>query len=72
MNDEARQAFLDGYRHGLGDAVRRVEFLHDNLPAKICAGEQDMVRTVLIGLMRGLQLISASVVLADPNGTNDE
>lgn len=72
MNAEARQAFLDGYRHGLGSAVRRIEYLQNNLPAKIDDDAQPIVRTVLIGLMRGLQMISASVALADdesqPNG----
>lgn len=71
MNAEARQAFLDGYRHGLGDAVRRVQYVHDNLPCKVGADSKDIVEAVLIGLMRGLQLISASVTLADEGDQND-
>lgn len=62
-----REAFLDGYRHGLGSAIRSVEQVIENLPhlANIPADALPVIRSVLTGIVRGLQLISASVVLAD-------
>lgn len=71
MKQPERQAFLDGYRHGLGDAVRRVQYVHDNLPAKVDADCTEIIEAVLVGLMRGLQIISASVVLADDEAISD-
>lgn len=71
MKQPERQAFLDGYRHGLGDAVRRVQYVHDNLPTKIDADSTEIIEAVLVGLMRGLQIISASVVLADDEAISD-
>lgn len=67
MTEPERQAFLDGYRHGLGAAVRAVESVSEQLPylPKIAAEHHDMLRLVLAGVAAGLRLLSASVVLAD-------
>jgi hypothetical protein len=69
-----RQAFLDGYRHGLGSAVRSVEQVIEQLPRlnTIDADVAPVIRSVLTGIVRGLRIISASAVLADPDGEDDE
>lgn len=74
MNRSEGEAFLDGYRHGLGDAIRNTQKLHDELPTSCALADEstrNVVRYTLQGLMQGLRLISASVALnedrLDPN-----
>ena len=74
MKQGEREAFLDGYRHGLGAAVRAVESVSEQLPylPKIAAEHHDMLRLVLAGVAAGLRLLSASVVLDNEKCQNDE
>ena len=74
MTEPERQAFLDGYRHGLGAAVRAVESVSEQVPylPKIPAEHHDMLRLVLGGVAGGLRLLSASVVLDTETCQNDE
>ena len=69
------EQFLDGYRHGLGEAIRHVERIRhtachpsichalDRAAADITAAE--IVEATLRGLATGLRLLSASARLAD-------
>lgn len=74
LSHSEKEAFLDGYRHGLGAAVRAVEKVSDQLPLlhSIPATTHDTLRLVLAGVAGGLRLLSASVVLADDACPNDE
>ena len=69
-----REAFLDGYRYGLGAAVRAVETVAVQLPdlKSIDPSGHTTVRSVLLGVASGLRLLSASAVLADEECANDE
>lgn len=77
MKQPEREAFLDGYRHGLGCGIRAIQTIIDTLDTldTLQALNDDnrvVVRSVLMGLNTGLRQISASVVLADHEPANDE
>lgn len=55
----AREAYLDGYRSGLGAAIQAIGVVRDR-----CAGNATL-DAVLDGLATGLRICSASTVLAD-------
>ena len=64
----AREQFLEGYRCGLGAAIRAMDVVRAEMP-RLRADETGAVAvTVLSGLMSGLRQISASVVLDDEKG----
>lgn len=65
------EMFLDGYRSGLGAAIRAVDTVRTDFPTMTWDSPHidDLTRTVvdnlLEGITSGLRVISASVVLAD-------
>ncbi len=64
----AREQFLEGYRCGLGAAIRAIDLVRSEMP-RLRADESGAVAVnVLNGLMSGLRQISASVVLDDEKG----
>ena len=54
MND---QDFLDGYRCGLGAAIRTVDLVAELVPGD--------TKSILLGIISALRTISASVTLAE-------
>jgi hypothetical protein len=59
------EQFLDGYRCGLGAAIRAIDNVHDALP-RLEAQEPHLdVARVLSAITSGLRKISASATLAD-------
>lgn len=74
MKQPEREAFLDGYRHGLGSGIRAIQTIIDALDTLQALNDDNrvVVRSVLMGLNTGLRQISASVVLADHEPENDE
>ena len=73
VKQSEKEAFLDGYRHGLGAAVRAVEAIAVQLPdlKSIDPSGHTTVRSVLLGIASGLRLLSASAVLADDECPNN-
>ena len=57
MNSED---FLDGYRIGLGSAIRRIETVADKVP-ELCQPEE--TQAILRGIVSGLRTVSASVTI---------
>lgn len=55
----AREAYLDGYRVGLGDAIRAIDKIRDDF------ARNDAVGVILGGLAAGLRICSASAILAE-------
>ena len=52
--------FLDGYRIGLGTAIRRIETIANKVP-ELC--QPEATQAILRGIAAGLRTISASVTL---------
>lgn len=54
-----REAYLDGYRTGLGAAVRAIDGIRH------ACGDDGAITAILGGLASGLRLCSASATLAE-------
>lgn len=59
--------FLDGYRTGLGSAIRRIETVADKVP-ELC--EPEATEAILRGIISGLRNISASVTIAEESAND--
>ena len=55
--------FLEGYRLGLGAAIRRIETVADKVP-ELCQPEE--TEAILRGIVSGLRTVSASVTIEAP------
>ena len=56
------QDFLDGYRCGLGAAIRSIDTITKQVP-DLC--EPEATQAILRGIIAGLRTISASAALAE-------
>ena len=62
MPETSGEAFLDGYRCGLGAAIRSIDTVTKQVP-ELC--EPEATQAILRGIIAGLRTISASVTLAE-------
>ena len=53
------QAYLDGFRDGLGDAIRAIDKIRDDF------ARNELLAVVLDAVASGLRICSASAILAE-------
>lgn len=63
MGSVSDEQLLDGYRDGLGAAIRAVQRVREGLPQLVEDEHHTMVDRILASIAVALQTISASVVL---------